>query len=273
MLRARIITAAIGVPIALGAAWAGGWLFTAMVALLAVGGWREFYRLLPFPVKPNLVQYMGGLFTVLFIVIEKTSVPFLSLEVFWMLSVLCLFSTIFILRDSQIMPVILCSIAGVGYLGVGFAQFIKVRNWELAGIQDGGLILLAMVVVATWMNDSFAYFVGTRIGRRRLCPEISPGKSWEGACAGVFAAMATIVAVGMLCQLPFSIFSLLLLGFVVGCLGILGDLAESGLKRWSGVKDSGEFFPGHGGVLDRLDSLLFVVPFTSIWLTFTLLTF
>lgn len=271
MLRSRIITALIAVPIALGTAWAGGWLFAGMMALLSFGGWREFYRLLPFQEKPNLLQYMGGLFAILFIGVEQLAIPFLTVEILWIFSLLCFFSTIFILRNPQIMPVILCSIAGMGYLGVGFAQFVKVRNWEIVGMSESGLVLLAMVVVATWMNDSFAYFVGTWIGRHKLCPEISPGKSWEGACAGVLAAMVTIGGVGMFYHLPFSLPSLLLLGFVVGCLGILGDLTESGLKRWSGIKDSGDFFPGHGGVLDRLDSLLFVVPFTSIWLAFTLI--
>ena len=187
-------------------------------------------------------------------------------EVLIAASFLLLFGTIFILRDPQQIPLILYSFVGVSYLGLGFSLFVKVRAWEFPGMINGGLIILGIVVVATWANDSFAYFAGTLFGKRKLCALISPAKSWEGAITGTCGAILVVIGLGKYFGLPFSVTALFFLGLIVGVSGILGDLAESGLKRWAGIKDSGNFFPGHGGVLDRLDSLLFVVPATYVWI-------
>lgn len=269
MLRTRVLTAIVAVPIALLAAWQGGWLFTGLIAILALAGWREYYRLLPFDSKPGLLNSLGGLFCCSFVFFEQWNPSFFSVEIFWTLALILVFSTIFIFRDPLKIPLLALSFFGISYLGIGFSQFIKVRNWEIADMSEGGLIILATVVVATWMNDSLAYFAGTLFGKRKLCPTISPAKSWEGAYAGIIAAVATIAGSKIIFALPFSWMSLILLGIIVGITGILGDLVESGLKRWAGIKDSGNFFPGHGGVLDRMDSLLFVIPTTFIWLWLT----
>lgn len=266
MLRTRILTALVAAPIGLLAAWKGGWLFTGVIGILAVFGWREFFKLLPLPSKPNLLQYMGGTFSLLMVLAAQDTMYMPPFEVFIALAFLLMMGTIFILRDPQQIPIILYSFVGVGYLGLGFSLFVKVRAWEFPDMLNGGLIILGIVVVATWMNDSFAYFAGSIFGRRKLCAPISPAKSWEGAIVGMIAAATTVAGAGKYFDLPFSIGALAFLGLIVGACGILGDLGESGLKRWAGIKDSGNFFPGHGGVLDRLDSLLFVVPATYIWL-------
>jgi phosphatidate cytidylyltransferase len=108
--------------------------------------------------------------------------------------------------------------------------------------------------------DSAAFFVGNAAGRRKLAPAISPGKTMEGAAGGLAGGIAAAVVVRSL-GLPFvPLRHALLLGLAVAALGIAGDLVESLLKRWAGVKDSGVLFPGHGGMLDRLDSILFGAP-------------
>jgi phosphatidate cytidylyltransferase len=118
------------------------------------------------------------------------------------------------------------------------------------------VLLLAIIMVA----DSAAYFAGSAFGRHKLAPSISPGKTWEGALAalggGILGALA-VRALG-LPELPAA--HAVALGALVAAVGTVGDLAESLLKRWAGVKDSGRLFPGHGGMLDRLDSLLFGAP-------------
>jgi len=271
MLKLRIITALIAAPIALLAAWKGSWIFTALIAVLALFGWREFYRLLPFSKKPDLLKYLGGFLSLAVVIGAQCNLFFLPVESIWIFGFLLLMSTIFILRDPKMMPLILTSFAGVTYVGIGFAQFIKVRNWGVVGIPEGGLIILAMVVIGTWMNDSCAYFAGTLFGKRKLCPELSPAKSWEGAIAGITATVGTVLLIGTYFKLPYSIAALAFLGILVGIFGIIGDLVESGLKRWAGIKDSGQFFPGHGGILDRTDSLLFVVPATYVWLWISVL--
>jgi phosphatidate cytidylyltransferase len=122
-----------------------------------------------------------------------------------------------------------------------------------------GLAWVLVVILATWVGDSVALFAGMAFGKRKLAPMISPNKSQEGAVAGFFAS----IVVGALSFQGFSLGNWklgLIAGAVIGVAGQVGDLAESVLKRQAGVKDSGSVVPGHGGVLDRIDALLFAFP-------------
>jgi CDP-diglyceride synthetase len=122
-----------------------------------------------------------------------------------------------------------------------------------------------MALIPTWAADIAAYVVGSLIGRRKLAPRISPGKTWEGTLAGLVAAAIAVWFIGTQVfspRLPAEI--LVPLAFAIGPAGLLGDLLESALKRAAGVKDSGTIFPGHGGVLDRIDSLLLVAPVVAL---------
>ena len=122
-----------------------------------------------------------------------------------------------------------------------------------------------MALLPTWSADIAGYVVGSLIGRRKLAPRLSPGKTWEGTLAGFVAAAIAVWFVGTQVfspSLPTEI--LVPLAFAVGPAGLCGDLLESALKRAAGVKDSGTIFPGHGGVLDRIDSLLLVAPVVAL---------
>lgn len=144
------------------------------------------------------------------------------------------------------------SVAGVLYVALLLAYFVALRQ------RDHGLQWILMAFLCTWACDSAAYLVGRAIGRRPFSPVISPKKTWEGTVGGIVAATLTgLVAVPLL-GLPVVV--ALLLGLAVSIAAIAGDLAESLLKRQLGIKDSGTLIPGHGGVLDRVDSLLFAVP-------------
>ena len=121
-----------------------------------------------------------------------------------------------------------------------------------------GLYYFLLLTAAVWANDTAAYFAGSAWGRRKLAPAISPGKTWEGAAAGL--AGAGLAGLGMAAAFGREPWSALMLGVFLGLCGQLGDLFESMLKRDFGVKDSGSFLPGHGGVLDRFDSLFFAAP-------------
>jgi phosphatidate cytidylyltransferase len=125
---------------------------------------------------------------------------------------------------------------------------------------------LALVVAACWAADTAAYAVGKTLGRHKLCPSISPGKTVEGAVGGLIGAMLLTFLLGQWLGLPTG--HALALGALLGVAGQLGDLAESKLKRWAGVKDSGSILPGHGGVLDRFDSLLVNAPLAYYYLRF-----
>jgi phosphatidate cytidylyltransferase len=122
-----------------------------------------------------------------------------------------------------------------------------------------------MALLPTWAADISAYLVGSLIGRRRLAPRISPGKTWEGTIGGFIAAAIAVWFVGAQVFIPSLPTEILVpVALAVGPAGLCGDLLESALKRAAGVKDSGTIFPGHGGVLDRIDSLLLVAPVVAL---------
>lgn len=150
---------------------------------------------------------------------------------------------------------------GLVYIGMPFAFLIFAVNFPL-GYHPNivmGLLLL------TWANDTFAYIFGSRFGKNKLAPAISPGKTWEGTISG---GISTILVAWLLSRFfkDLTLENWLVLGAIVAVFGTLGDLVESKLKRTVGVKDSGNLMPGHGGALDRFDAFLFVLPFATAYL-------
>ena len=142
---------------------------------------------------------------------------------------------------------------------------------ELAGIlpgvadaTGGGLAWLLLALLVTWLSDTFAYLVGKTWGRRKLIPRVSPNKTVEGAAGGLAAAAITAVCCDVAFGMEIGAALAIGVGLVLGALGQIGDLAESMLKRMRGVKDSGALIPGHGGMLDRIDALIFVI--VAAWL-------
>ncbi len=149
------------------------------------------------------------------------------------------------------------TVFGAIYTGYALAHLVLIRSL------DSGTVLALAVVLSVWANDVFAYLVGSTIGKRRMSPHISPNKSWEGFAAGTLFTVVTWAAVYWILSASGSepAFSLgwhLVLGLAIAITSVVGDLAESRLKREAGVKDSGTLLPGHGGVLDRFDSLILV---------------
>ena len=141
------------------------------------------------------------------------------------------------------------------YLGVMLGQIVSLR------FLDNGFAYVLFGFLVTWANDSAAYFVGVRFGKHKIFPRLSPKKSWEGTIGGwVFAAFAGAILSTLLPVRSGPVFGAFV-GLIAGILAYFGDLSISMMKRQFGVKDSGTFFRGHGGMLDRLDSLLFTLPF------------
>lgn len=151
------------------------------------------------------------------------------------------------------------SLFGAAYTGLLLSGIVVVRG----ALPDpwGGVLVLG-IFLSVWANDSFAYLVGSKFGKHKLAPRTSPKKSWEGFLAGLVASMLFWVGMSFIPGVTMSIPHALLFGLVCGLMGVLGDLAESRIKRNSGFKDSGTIMPGHGGLLDRCDSL-FLAAVTS----------
>ena len=162
------------------------------------------------------------------------------------------------------------TVFGIIYTGgmLSFAYAIRYHPYTVGAA--GGATLLLFPLLLTWTTDTGAYFVGRSIGRRKLIPSVSPGKSVEGALGGLALALLIAWLFERMVLIPvaniaFAPGAVLLFGAVISVAAQVGDLAESLLKREAGVKDSSRIIPGHGGVFDRLDSLLFVLP-TAYWL-------
>ncbi len=157
------------------------------------------------------------------------------------------------------------TLAGAAYVGglLGYAPLLA--DIQPRGGTGGGTAWLFMVLVGTAACDSGAYFVGSLFGRHKMIPHISPGKTWEGLVGGMLGAL--IAALLMSGELGLVLYEAAVLGLAICASAVTGDLAESLLKRAAGVKDSGHLIPGHGGVLDRIDSILFVLPATYFFAT------
>lgn len=160
------------------------------------------------------------------------------------------------------------TLAGVLYVGVLGGVLVLLRQWppQTDLWPSGSLVILLFVLV--WCTDTFAYFIGRWLGRHRLFPRVSPKKTVEGALAGLIGGVAVAwVAGATLLKAP-PMRDLLAIAVLVGVCGQIGDLAESLMKRDAGVKDTSGLLPGHGGVLDRFDSLLFAAPVVYLWLRY-----
>lgn len=143
------------------------------------------------------------------------------------------------------------------YIGVGFNLFVQARTIGL------GMILYLLLTV--WCTDSGAYLIGRKLGKRKLAPQISPNKTWEGSIGGIVVAVIVGVIFSLLGAINHGVVATVLFSFVLSIAGQMGDLIESALKRFYGVKDSGKILPGHGGILDRFDSLLLVLPMAYLF--------
>ena len=146
------------------------------------------------------------------------------------------------------------SVFGPIYTSFAFSAIVLVRVSD-KGVH--GALLTLGVMLSLWANDAVAYLVGSRIGSHKLAPRISPNKSWEGFWAGLVGSVAVWVVLAMAGVANIGVPLAAVIGLVVGIVGVVGDLFESRIKRGVGVKDSGNLIPGHGGLLDRSDSLLF----------------
>lgn len=144
------------------------------------------------------------------------------------------------------------SFFGAAYTGLLLSSLIVVRQ-AVPGFWGG--VLVVGIFCSVWANDSFAYLVGSKLGKHKLAPRISPKKSWEGFVGGLLGSVVIWCALSFIPGVEMSIAQAVAFGMTCGLAGVLGDLAESRIKRNSGVKDSGTIMPGHGGILDRCDSL------------------
>ena len=244
----RILVVAALLPAVLGLVWLGGWWIVVLAAVAGAIALHEYFGMIR-ELRPIALAGFTGFG------LSLLGVQLGGLE--WMLggfaSTLALaFALHLVARTRASVTVAVAStVLGAGWIGLGLGHLVLLR-----GFDKHGQLAAFTVLLAVWASDSAAYLVGRLVGRHRLAPTISPGKTWEGFVAGTAAAVF-VAFVALYKQGLADSWRSILLGFVIALTAAAGDLFESALKRDMGVKDSGSVLAGHGGMLDRIDALLF----------------
>ena len=253
MLKKRVITAVCLLPVLVAAVWFDKplpWL-TILVAIWGVLAALEFYRVVETSQVLPLTGF-GLIWTLLLIISPHCSWAYINPL---LLTSAVVLPPIWLLarrhHKEEAFLGWVWTIAGILYVGWLLSHFVALRGLE------SGRDWVLFALFTTFASDSAAYFVGRAWGRHLLAPGISPGKTWEGTIGGFLAAIITSLLLVMLLDLPITYPQAIPLALAVSAFGQLGDLFESLFKRNMGVKDSGKTIPGHGGFLDRMDSIVF----------------
>ncbi|MBK9272622.1 MAG: CDP-archaeol synthase [Saprospiraceae bacterium] len=248
------------------------WTSLALVSIILVASFYEFS--VNFTKSSTKTQFPGNLLGIL------------ALSLIATIFIFSIFTEL--LKDSVLIVTLVFNVLFIIFSSIQLIQF-KISSeyfqWWIPAIYIGAPILIVSmflilnypsyhfwvlaVLIVIWTNDTMAYFTGKLFGKNKLAPSISPGKTIEGLIGGiVFGIIIGVLLNQFWIRSEFSILQMVLLSFMVGVFGILGDLFESQLKRLAGIKDSGKILPGHGGMLDRFDSFLFAIPpaFLYIWI-------
>lgn len=256
MLLKRVLSAVVGIPLIIMMIYYDKWLFLSGMLLLT---WIGLYELKRIFLRMNLklcdyLIYGSGM---IFPLLAYYSPSGLQHVAFYLgLTLVLVAHLLFLLLNFPRYSVgeMASSYLGICYISLLFSYLILIRK------MDGGFNYLLFVLILTWSGDIGAYAIGRLLGRHPLWPKLSPHKTWEGSFGGALSSLLAALAFNYFTPGLFRLQDLLILGLVIGVVVQLGDLVESAFKRLGCVKDSGEIIPGHGGVLDRFDSLLFSAP-------------
>jgi phosphatidate cytidylyltransferase len=266
MLGQRLLTAAVGIPIVIAVILIGGHLFTAVACVILGLGALEFVHMAQRDKRPLWQPSAAGLIAVAGVVAVTIAADVAVDE--WppeLVTVVGVAMLYVLVRGTPwiALPWWAAIVAAIAYVGVLGSYLVLLRNL------DNGENWVLLAVLATWGADTCAYAFGKLVGRHKMAPGISPGKTWEGTAGGLVGGLAVVLALSWALDLPVSAGQAVLLGMTLAAVAVLADLGESALKRGAGVKDTSELVPGHGGFLDRLDSLLFTVPlvyYFAVWI-------
>jgi phosphatidate cytidylyltransferase len=247
----RIAVAAVLLPLVLSLVWAGGWW---LFGLAVVGGLLALHELFAMARAVRPVVLAG--YVALVLALLGAQLGGTTWLLFGIVSTLPAALLVFFVSSARQQAVagFAVTLLGVTWVGGGIACLLLLRD-----VPDDGRLLLFTVLLTVFADDTAAYFVGRLVGRHRLAPAISPGKSWEGFVAGTLAGVG-VTFFALYEQDVVTTAESLVLGLAIALAATMGDLFESAVKRDLGVKDSGRLLAGHGGVLDRVDSLLWAGP-------------
>lgn len=256
-MKQRIITAIIAAALFIPFVLYGKVPFTLLVVAMAVVGFYELVKMKGISIF-SIPGVIGLLALILLVipnhwqadVVQAIGYSSVLMVVYGLMILLLIY--IVLVKNKITFDEIGFILLGAFYVGMGFHFLIETRN--------DGIEWIVYCLLVVWTTDSGAYFVGRKFGKNKLWPEISPKKTIEGFVGGIVIAVIFAIGLQYIQPIMSSFVSLILITIVASIMGQMGDLVESAIKRHYNVKDSGNILPGHGGILDRFDSLLFVVP-------------
>ena len=261
MLKTRIISAFFGLPIVIGVLLLGGKLFYIFIFLLSIAGLYEYYKaFLNTDYKP--IPWVGYIITIIYylqILINKYN--FITFTALIFIALLMIF--LVIIRKGYNILNVAITILGIIYIPFLFSNLVFIYNTSF------GKFLVWLPFLTAWFSDTGAYFIGSYFGKNKLCPNLSPKKTLEGAIGGIITSAIFLAIIGIIfnnANFKLNIIHYLILGLICGITSILGDLSASSIKRFTKIKDFGNIIPGHGGILDRFDSILFTAPTVFIYI-------
>ncbi len=259
-LKTRILFGGIGVLLLILMLWIGGWVFDLFLVAIALIGAREIYS--AFGKKGYVPQGRAGYLMIVIFYLQhlhwsgKYDFVFTMAMVIFSLS-LCVWKKDVHPNDMAV------TVLGFFYPGIAMVFAFLLRDFT----HENYLLILALA--STFATDTVAYFVGRKFGRKKLCPSISPGKTVEGSAGGLAGSVLFVILTGIVLNMVYhshiAWIHFAAIGLLGGSVSQIGDLTASAIKRYCGIKDYGNIIPGHGGVLDRIDSLLFTLPVVYIY--------
>jgi phosphatidate cytidylyltransferase len=264
MLKTRVISALVGLALLIVVLYLGSITLGIVVGLIAAIGLYEFYNSVSKIKNTHPIKLVGysSILPLLILGLQETgwfNIDINKLTGISVCLILFLSMAFIVLGHKKYNIIDACITAfGIAYVPFLMSFLILIRNSE-----DGN-ILIWLIFIGAWGTDTMAYTFGRLLGKRKIIPEISPKKTLAGAIGGILGCIALMIVFGFIAEANFdfkiSFVALALLGLICGVVSQIGDWSASAIKRYVNVKDFGNIMPGHGGVLDRFDSILFVAP-------------
>jgi len=255
MLKIRVLSAILGIPLILFVLYFKGPLLYLFVSAVSLVGLYEYYRAMNnVSIKTNRI--LGYISVIVYYLMFLMPITFDRPGFLVVFSIMLLF-TYEILAQKHNITEIAITLMGIVYIPFLFSHLLFIEKLYY------GHIILWLPFLTAWFTDTFAYFVGMSMGKVKLSPRISPKKTVEGAIGGIIGSVVLSTVAGFLINsfgADIKIIHFVITGFLCGIASELGDLAASYIKRYTGIKDFGNLIPGHGGILDRFDSILFTAP-------------
>lgn len=266
----RLITGTVFVLVLVGALLLGGWYLHILFGVITLLGLQEFYKLtsksvsaadqLLGPILGTLIYFFG----IYAIRVEEPSAwnYLLSLSI---ISFVLFGATELSRKKKHPFENIGIGITGIVYIVLPFL-LVNWMSWNTESESSHDIWPVLAIFILTWTNDTFAYLTGRQFGKHKMFERISPKKTWEGFAGGLFFSISAGLIIAWTTEQ--NLFTYAVYGIAISVFGTIGDLVESMLKRSIGVKDSGTILPGHGGILDRFDAVLFAIPVIYVLHTF-----